>query len=886
MRLVGVMSGVHKKKISKIDILIYGSLILIPFLFFSPIFIADININVGDGIGYEIMLNFFRQVCLKGEVPLWNKYVALGTSFVGDVQNKVFYPLTWLCAFLPEKIAFKFFYVIHISLANVFMYCLCKVIDCDKYVCFFSAFMFSFSNLIIIRYEHMNILCCLVWIPLIFAFLIKFYKSSRKEYIIFTALAMGMQFMAGFPQTAFYSDLFVFISMFYLNYRFKKSIKSYFIDAIILGFFYLGICMIQILPLLEIMRFSGRGTITFEYFSDGAADWRQIFNLLTPTATGHFGSLLPGTHEFPTDTYLGIIPVTLIVFAIVYLYKNIDIIFLFMYSLFAMIFACACNNIPFLGKIIYATPVFGSFRTTTRMLAFFVIPLLFISVICLREIVKKKLWTKYFKVTMCLFGFMLITYVSVRLFGGNSQNDVITFYYENHAGLNSVVLLGILNAILMMKLKVFNMKSMKLLIAIGATFFQVVDVYFYNTDLSADFWRMPNLLSARTYEETFDSDIKNALQELDEDRKERFFINFYTWEELADTSWSIRPNGNMRSELPMIQSYITFNNPQLLALANTTYGMMMNINDLKATTNPSLLSFLNIGYVISRKEDQRFMEEYEYDGIIYEEYEGRQCEDNEALLVGNAKPDSYITINIDAEVAGEDSVVALYEGSEKIANIGVLSQNVRYYVYYYTPQSEHNSLKLVFENGSNTKINGIRIESYKLIANPLLDMVYADGVFSLYKNSDNRGRVFIFENVNIIDDVEKFIVDQKADINFTRDAYLDKEDISDTSLAGCEGSVVSIIETSNKVMAEIEINSDKALLGFSESFYPGWEVYVDGKKQDLIMVDALIQGVFVSNGKHEVEFRYQPVSVYIGGVLSVITIILMYLYKKFAVKVS
>lgn len=858
------------------EIYIYFLLFIIPFLFFCPVLFSNVSICAGDGVGYEIALRFFKQACSEGEFPLWNKYVALGTSFVGDIQNRVFYPLTWFCAFLPADIAFKFFYVLHISMANLFMYGLCKEIECGRIVSFCGTFFFSFSNLIIIRYEHINILCCLVWIPLIFTLLIKYYRSMQKKYIAVTALVMGIQFMAGFPQTAFYSDLFVFISMFYLNYRFNNSIRKYLVDSFKLGTLYIGICFVQMLPLVEIMRFSGRNEISFEYFSDGAANLLQVLNLFTPIATGYFGNLLPGSHEFPNDTYLGMIPVTLIIFVVVYMHNNKDVRFLFGYAMFALIFASACSNIPVLGKLIYLTPVFGSFRTTTRMLAFFVIPMIFLSIIGLKEIVINKLWKQYFNITAYTLTFLVMVYIAVRSFGGNTQNAVIAFWYENDVGLKSIVLLIIVNIAIILYLRQILLKRINMIFAMFIALFQIFDVYFYNTDKSADIWKMSNLINARTYEEIFESDVKSALQEANADGRERYFESFYTWQELENTSWSIRPNGNVLAKLPMIQSYITFNNPALLSLTNTTYGMMMNADELKVSSNQSLMSFLNIGYIVSRVSQQP-LGEYESRGILFEEYEGREYEDSENVLLGSVNADSYISISIDAEVVGEGSILSLYEGEEKILNIGELIQGGQFYNYCYAPQMNTNSLRLVFETGSNVKINGIRIECFKLSSLSSLDVLYSNEEYRIYKNHENAGHIFVFENVNAIDDVENYIVDNKETIDFVKDAYLNKE-VNDISLVNCAGNILSSIETNNTLSAKVKINSEQALLGFSESFYPGWKVYVDNEKQDLIQVDGLIQGVMLTKGEHEVEFKYEPLSVYVGGSVSLGTIALIVIY--------
>ena len=58
---------------------------------------------------------------------------------------------------------------------------------------------------------------------------------------------------------------------------------------------------------------------------------------------------------------------------------------------------------------------------------------------------------------------------------------------------------------------------------------------------------------------------------------------------------------------------------------------------------------------------------------------------------------------------------------------------------------------------------------------------------------------------------------------------------------------------------EIEVSNQKEeLLVFSEKYYPGWKVYIDGEKEKIIKAAGILQAVKVSPGKHTVVFEYDP----------------------------
>jgi hypothetical protein len=59
----------------------------------------------------------------------------------------------------------------------------------------------------------------------------------------------------------------------------------------------------------------------------------------------------------------------------------------------------------------------------------------------------------------------------------------------------------------------------------------------------------------------------------------------------------------------------------------------------------------------------------------------------------------------------------------------------------------------------------------------------------------------------------------------------------------------------------VEVSVTAKARGFivlSENYYPGWEVYVDGKKAELLKAWGLVQAVEVDRGKHSVGFSYKP----------------------------
>jgi len=60
------------------------------------------------------------------------------------------------------------------------------------------------------------------------------------------------------------------------------------------------------------------------------------------------------------------------------------------------------------------------------------------------------------------------------------------------------------------------------------------------------------------------------------------------------------------------------------------------------------------------------------------------------------------------------------------------------------------------------------------------------------------------------------------------------------------------------------------LLVFTDIYYPGWKVWVDGVRKELLNVDYIFRGVFLEKGVHKVRFVYDPLSIKLGIWISLI----------------
>jgi hypothetical protein len=70
-------------------------------------------------------------------------------------------------------------------------------------------------------------------------------------------------------------------------------------------------------------------------------------------------------------------------------------------------------------------------------------------------------------------------------------------------------------------------------------------------------------------------------------------------------------------------------------------------------------------------------------------------------------------------------------------------------------------------------------------------------------------------------------------------------------------------------------NSCGGYLVFSEPFYPGWRVYIDGKSTPILRANYAFSAVFLKAGEHEIERCYRPNSLILGILASVLFSVLL-----------
>jgi hypothetical protein len=106
------------------------------------------------------------------------------------------------------------------------------------------------------------------------------------------------------------------------------------------------------------------------------------------------------------------------------------------------------------------------------------------------------------------------------------------------------------------------------------------------------------------------------------------------------------------------------------------------------------------------------------------------------------------------------------------------------------------------------------------------------------------------------------------------------------TLKGSDRDMVHFLERGLNHLRLEAFCQDHRLLFLSETYYPGWKVWVDGKREKIYRADHAFRAVALGPGRHIITFSYQPFSFYFGLVISSVTLLSLLAYLIFLKKKS
>jgi len=69
----------------------------------------------------------------------------------------------------------------------------------------------------------------------------------------------------------------------------------------------------------------------------------------------------------------------------------------------------------------------------------------------------------------------------------------------------------------------------------------------------------------------------------------------------------------------------------------------------------------------------------------------------------------------------------------------------------------------------------------------------------------------------------------------------------------------------------------RGMVVLADGYSKDWVATIDGKRAPLYPAYAIVRGVVVDRGHHQIDLRYRPMSVYVGGTLTGVSLLAVWL---------
>lgn len=175
--------------------------------------------------------------------------------------------------------------------------------------------------------------------------------------------------------------------------------------------------------------------------------------------------------------------------------------------------------------------------------------------------------------------------------------------------------------------------------------------------------------------------------------------------------------------------------------------------------------------------------------------------------------------------------------------------NVKYYIVQkYMTSISH--LKLVYSNTNYNIYENLNVLPHAFITHKAKILKTTDAIFKEMFNPKFNPQ-------------EEVILEEEPYINIEEDSKSDKVNI------------LSYTPNRLSITAKLEKNG---ILVLCDNYFPGWEVYVDNKKDKILIANYCLRGVALNKGIHKLEFIYRPKPFIFGLIISAITFIGLIIY--------
>ncbi len=889
------------------DALALSFLIALPFFYFW-------QITLGQGVwfGSDVSRTYYplgvelSRALSEGRIPLWTTGMYGGFPILADAQIGALYPANLvLFGLLPAHFALSFSILLHLAWAACGMFLLVRSLGLRTSSACLAALVFSFSGFMFSRLPHVTVLVTSSWLPWLVFLQMQFQRAQANRrpttgiWFFLTVLALGMQFLCGFPQVAFMNTLTVILVGLFSpglenvtpgeRWVFRwDTAKSIVPTALWIGIpilFGAGIVAAQLLPTAELVGYSVRG---------GSLDLGFVTSYSLPLESlTQF--VFPFLHGEPSEganneywAYLGLVPFALAILA-PFLRRDRRTIFFAIFAVGALSLALGEINPAY--QLIYRLPGFSLFRVPARYLLLVVFAAAILSAIGFQAL-SDRLDSAIAGARKAIpwgIAFGLLIVLSMWL----AQTQWLEFWLSVWSFLPVFLTLLTIGAI------AFAWKR-----KIDCTIFQPIVLGLTLVDLVSAA-PLFTITLGRIESPAYVAAVPRSLAAIDTKPGDgRVFTDQYIDSSVPAIRASLYPNAALIYGKESAQAYSSLALALQSAYLSNLSPAMLNLSNVRYFTIPLeprpktklvtpfdtlALDVLNNEEVIpptvaSAIEIVSFTEQADglTDGTPVGQVAIRHRDghiDTFPLRVGIETADwDYERKNPQrqrAQIAHSfsgfwRSFGSAFEGHTYSARFTFAPDEITGVAV----RVSQPNVRLTVERITLYNSEGKSMSLAKLVGKNDFVLSFLSDTVAVWKNLDAMPRAFIVHATEIANDDVAFarlkVPEFRADrLVLLSDGAAFKSDVDQTRDA------VEITDYKSEQVSLSVVTDQPGYLVLTDSWYPGWNASVDGQPVTVQRADVLFRAVRIEPGTHTVVFEYHPMSFVVGVIISLVSLLVL-----------
>ncbi len=331
------------------DLLALAFLGLLTVLFFWPVFFAGYWLPRGGGDLVSFLwpqYSFAGEAVRSGSIPLWNPYLYSGAPFLADNQTGVLYPINLLAFLVFPKLSYQVMeglVIFHIWLAGAAMYVALRLtpgpsllnssfdstsfrsggdfqergsaVGVRPLPALLGAIAFMFNDVLIVHIGNLNLVAVAAWLPLILALYARGLSERRASWIIGSGAVFAVALLAGHAQmTAITLIGLMAIAVWQIMVASGQRVRVMGL-ALLMPLIAVGLSAAQLLPSLEMTRYSLRAGLSYEEATAYSLPPAALASTFSPLLFGRGAAEFWGPWERVETAFVGVASLLLAGFA-------------------------------------------------------------------------------------------------------------------------------------------------------------------------------------------------------------------------------------------------------------------------------------------------------------------------------------------------------------------------------------------------------------------------------------------------------------------------------------------------------------------------------------------------------------------------------------------